>query len=181
MNLRRLVVPLGALLFTSSCFEVASKTCDTGLVCPVGTVCSGDGTNCISSSALCGNGAIDALPDGTMEKCDDGNIVNGDGCRFDCRGGGICGDGTLDAELLDPAGKPLEVCDDGNTAAGDGCNPQCKEERCGNGIVDVIAGGGTEACDDGNTIQGDGCRSNCTREVCGDGLRDPFPDGGLEV
>ncbi len=171
----RLVVPLGALFFLS-CFEVASKTCESGLVCPVGTVCSGDGTNCISSSALCGNGVIDE-----PEKCDDGNIENGDECRFDCRGGGKCGDGTLDAELLDTQGQPLEVCDDGNLVAGDGCNLQCKQERCGNGIVDVISDGGTEPCDDGNTIQGDGCRSNCTRELCGDGLRDTFRDGGQEA
>lgn len=175
MNLRRLLIPLGALFFFGSCFDVASKTCSTGLVCPVGTVCSGDGTNCISASALCGNGVKEG-----DEKCDDGNIVNGDSCRFDCRGTGECGDGTLDAELLDAQGQPLEVCDDGNKIAGDGCNPQCKREVCGNGIVDVIADGGTEPCDDGNSTVGDGCRANCTREVCGDGERDNLPDGGRE-
>ena len=126
MNFRRLVLALGALCF-ASCFEVASKTCATGLVCPIGSVCSGDGSTCIASTALCGNGNKDRIADGGLEYCDDGNITNGDGCRSDCLGSGECGDGTDD-----PA---TEQCDDGNRTVGDGCNLQCKREFCGNAEV----------------------------------------------
>ncbi len=58
----------------------------------------------------CGDGVID--PD---EQCDDGNLVDGDGCN-DCR---IprCGDGILD---------PGEQCDDGNTDDTDGCTNACQ-------------------------------------------------------
>ena len=108
--LRRILLPVSALLFIfTSCFDVATRTCSTGLVCPLGTVCSGDGTTCIGSTATCGNGVVDP-----GEKCDDGNVVNDATCRFDCRGTGQCGDGTTDSDLLDSAGKPLEACDDGN-------------------------------------------------------------------
>ncbi|MBW2980243.1 DUF4215 domain-containing protein, partial [Candidatus Woesearchaeota archaeon] len=45
-------------------------------------------------------------------ECDDGNAVNGDGCRSDCSLE-QCGDAILDAG---------EQCDDGNAMTGDGCD-----------------------------------------------------------
>jgi cysteine-rich repeat protein len=92
------------------------------------------------------------------EACDDGNTVDGDGCRSDCTDE-ICGDGTTD---------PQEECDDGNTVSDDGCRADCTEEVCGDATTDV-----GEACDDGNTTDGDGCRADCTEEICGDETLDP--------
>jgi cysteine-rich repeat protein len=83
------------------------------------------------------------------EACDDGNLVDGDGCQANCALP-TCGDGILDA---------FEVCDDTNIVSGDGCNATCtSDETCGNSILDVAAG---EACDDGNLVDGDGCDSSC--------------------
>lgn len=51
------------------------------------------------------------------EQCDDGNLVDGDGCSADRQLeplGLMCGDGSVDN---------LEVCDDSNLANGDVCNP----------------------------------------------------------
>ena len=50
-------------------------------------------------------------------------------------GGGICGDGNIDAG---------EECDDGNDIAGDGCEPDCTvtPNPCGNGMLDM-----GEVCD----------------------------------
>jgi cysteine-rich repeat protein len=58
----------------------------------------------------CGDGTLDL-----GEDCDDGNNVDGDGCRGDCTLE-ICGDGTLDLG---------EECDDGNVVGGDGCSSGC--------------------------------------------------------
>ena len=72
--------------------------------------------------AVCGDGRQDV-----GEDCDDGNALDGDGCRHDCRvelcGDGIIGDG--------------EQCDDGNRSTGDGCSAACVTE-CGNGRLDPI-------------------------------------------
>ncbi len=60
----------------------------------------------------CGNGTREA-----GEQCDDGNILNGDGCSAGCR---IeypdCGNGIKNIG---------EQCDDGNIDYGDGCTPMC--------------------------------------------------------
>ena len=121
----------------------------------------------------CGDGIVQA-----GEQCDDGNVVNGDGCSstcqiqtgFTCVGTPsvcytTCGDGIK-------AGA--ETCDDGNTANGDGCSSTCSTESgynctgspsvcaavCGDGIKTA-----SESCDDGNTVNGDGCSSGCGVEA----------------
>lgn len=58
---------------------------------------------------------------GIGEKCDDGNVVDGDGCDSDCSLTG-CGNGIVTSG---------EECDDGNDVAGDGCTPGCVAEPCG--------------------------------------------------
>ena len=79
--------------------------------------------------------------------CDDGNILNTDGCTqyceieigFTCKGGtetnadtctSICGDGHMYSAY--------EACDDGNVANGDGCSSLCKVETdwtCKGGMI----------------------------------------------
>jgi fibro-slime domain-containing protein len=111
------------------------------------------------------------------EACDDGNLVNGDGCNSTCRVepgftcptpkqpcvASVCGNNKKEA---------LESCDDGNKIAGDGCGPTCQAEpkitpgpdpkvavSCGDGLVT-----GSETCDDGNTTPDDGCSPTCVVE-----------------
>lgn len=65
-------------------------------------------------SDVCGNGYMEGL-----EQCDDGNLLNNDGCSNQCLieiPAAICGNGVLEAE---------EQCDDGNVLNGDGCSDQC--------------------------------------------------------
>jgi cysteine-rich repeat protein len=124
----------------------------------------------------------DGLPD-LGEECDDGNLVDGDGCSstcmvetgWDCAGfppvcTENCGDGLV---------VGTEACDDGNYASGDGCSPSCGieagwncpdeqspcTELCGDGFVT-----GSEQCDDGNTEsrQGEACSGACTWFGCCD-------------
>src|SRR5262245_11918518 len=104
------------------------------------------------SKAICGN----RIPE-PGEQCDDGNNVNGDGCRNDCQRE-RCGDGILGLG---------EQCDDGNDEFDDGCRPDCLFALCGDEHLDP-----GEECDDGNNVNGDGCRPNCTAEVCGDHIVD---------
>ncbi len=165
---------------TSGCAnKPAAHECASGIVCPDPLQCAAVQKVCISNS--CGNGIVDP-----GELCDDGNIINGDGCAADCKSAEACGDGVTNTD----AG---EVCDDGNTVDGDGCSANCKSnEVCGNGIIDTAKG---EVCDDGNTHAGkctgddhecdstadctagtcvpDGCSSDCkSNETCGNGIKD---------
>ena len=98
----------------------------------------------------CGNGIVTA-----GEICDDGNVVDGDGCDSNCTPT-ACGNGIVTTG---------EVCDDNNLLSGDGCDSNCSITACGNGIV--TAG---EACDDSNLGDGDGCDSNCSITACGNGI-----------
>src|SRR3989339_714310 len=93
-----------------------------------------------------------------FEECDDGNLVNGDGCSDICLiedyDDDMCGDGILF--------NGSEECDDGNLINFDGCSSTCKNETydnsyCGDGIWFK----GYEECDDNNLINGDGCSSTC--------------------
>jgi cysteine-rich repeat protein len=98
---------------------------------------------------VCGDGVVQA-----GEQCDDGNLVNGDGCNVTCVIE-LCGDGLVQAGLG-------EQCDDGNSVNGDGCSTLCTSEVCGDAVVQPNLG---EQCDDGNVVNGDGCNSTCRTEL----------------
>jgi len=111
---------------------------------------------CNDPGPTCGDG----VAQGPTEQCDDGNLLDGDGCSSTCTIEGpivaVCGDGFAD--------RP-EQCDDGNLLDGDGCSSTCSIEGpiavvCGDGV----AQGPTEQCDDGNVLSGDGCSATCTLE-----------------
>jgi cysteine-rich repeat protein len=69
---------------------------------------TGDGDG--DGEPVCGNGIVE---DG--EACDDGNLVNNDGCTNLCMLP-ACGDWLV---------QPGESCDDGNNVDGDGCESDC--------------------------------------------------------
>lgn len=69
--------------------------------------------------------------------CDDGNLLNGDGCSSIC----IIENGWQCSHT----GPTRDIC----------------SEVCGVGI-----NLGSKACDDGNLLSGDGCSSSCTIEKC---------------
>ena len=89
-----------------------------------------------NSSAICGNGTVEA-----QEACDDGNTEDGDGCSADCttiesipecsedddnckkpEPNTACGNNQIDDN---------EACDDGNTNDGDGCSADCMTIEAG--------------------------------------------------
>ncbi len=111
----------------------------------------------INLNAVCSNNIVEE-----PEQCDDGNLVDGDGCSSSCTleiGSGVCGNNIVEVG---------EQCDDGNTTGGDGCDAFCQVEGsvCGNSIVES-----GETCDDGNTVSGDGCSSVCIIEpICGNSI-----------
>lgn len=153
----------------------------------------------------CGNGYTT-----TDEECDDGNLVDGDGCSktckkekfFECYISGERGKSTCYRVLKCGDGYRhfQEKCDDGNLEDGDGCSSNCTVEdgwscddnsegmsvchviTCGDGMTE-----GDEECDDGNSVNGDGCDEDCRIEngfqcyvsykrsvcksYCGDGMR----------
>ncbi|WP_141588659.1 Ig-like domain-containing protein [Myxococcus sp. AB056] len=77
---------------------------------------------------VCGDGYIDL-----DEVCDDGNRVAGDGCRADCHGMEVCGDGLVDSVTG-------EQCDDGGTTPGDGCDAACQLDAFSNVPPTLISG-----------------------------------------
>jgi cysteine-rich repeat protein len=113
---------------------------------------------------VCGDGRTESA-----EQCDDGNLVDGDGCSSACSIES-CGDGTIHPGLG-------EQCDDGNAQSLDGCSDACAIEYCGDGTTQNAIGirkgdgslvpgadGLSEQCDDGNTASSDGCSATCQSE-----------------
>lgn len=142
-------------LSLQACLAPDSVVCASGLLCPPGHSCSADQMSCISNS--CGNGIVEA-----GEVCDDGNVLDHDGCSADCTSDEKCGNGIVDLSMG-------EVCDDKNQLSGDGCSADCKsDESCGNGIIDV-----GEMCDTGSLLQGQRCSADCKSDMrCGNGIKD---------
>ena len=134
-----------------------TSSCIDGLYCPRGSQCAAKQRACIIDS--CGDGVKDE-----EELCDDGNIIDGDGCSARCKSTEVCGNQIVDMHTG-------EVCDDGNTVDGDGCSSDCRSsELCGKGTTDTTIG---EVCDDANTRSGDGCSADClSDETCGNGITD---------
>jgi cysteine-rich repeat protein len=181
-------------LVSAGCLEPMVVPCGA-LVCPADQACVDD-TRCVDRALLeacaglgagerctfgplegscqagvcelpvCGDGVRQAL-----EACEDGNIVNGDGCNSACVLE-TCGNGVIDA------GEP---CDCGTAATpgdpdvcgaelngGAICQTTCTLPRCGDSVLDP-----GEACDDGNRMDDDGCSRSCdSDETCGNGVRD---------
>ena len=151
-----------------------TETCGDGKV-DVGEACDPPGTaTCSARCQLvqlnCGNGKVEAAEG---EQCDDGNKVNGDGCR-DCRI--ECGDGLLDREIgeqCEPQYTPKDAAGVSTT-----CTSDCRlKPFCGDGKLNA---GGGEECDPVNGIT---CVGNCKRAVMPDAgpVCTPLPDAGTDV
>lgn len=115
---------------------------------------------------------------GGRERCDDANVMPGDGCSatcelepgFTCMGTPsvcrpVCGDGLRTS---------AEACDDGFTDACGTCNATCTGAGLGSTCGDGARCPQTEACDDFNLVPGDGCSSTCTLET-------PVVDAGVDA
>ncbi len=79
--------------------------------------------------SICGNDTVEV-----GEQCDDGNLVNGDGCSNLCtfeesQEEPICGNNITEIG---------EQCDDGNLTNGDGCSVSCKVEEVETGDGSVM-------------------------------------------
>ncbi len=155
---------------TTSLCTVSGTACTTDSDCAyAASTCGTVETNC------CGNSVIDVTYSSDIaESCDDGNVVDGDGCSATCLAegsasvGATCGNNDIVYDATTHAG---ELCDDGNNASGDGCSRLCLPEGsqslaslggalCGDGEITAPY----ETCDDGNTDNNDGCSSICIRE-----------------
>jgi cysteine-rich repeat protein len=95
------------------------------LLCPVEVGCDPGNPACMDNCrgaepSGCGDGVKAGGNGGTNtgEECDDGNLIDGDGCDHNCKLTG-CGNGVRTTG---------EECDDGNLIDGDGCDHECRRE-----------------------------------------------------
>jgi cysteine-rich repeat protein len=124
----------------------SSATADIWTFCTSGFY-QNDATNPILWVPHCGDG----LEVGS-EKCDDGNVIDGDGWKGDCT--------TVEAGWVWSGGSSTSAdfctfCTSGYYQ-NDPINPTVWVTHWGDGLRV-----GSELCDDGNTSPGDGCGSTC--------------------
>ena len=148
----------------------AQCTVECGFTCASGE----DGNTKDTCTATCGDGVRSYF----VEDCDDGNVVDGDGCSSTCQieEGWTCAGDWCDTVSCTPIcgdGKRVgvEECDDGNGWSFDGCSG-CTVEcgwDCSMGDCEGVCGDGmrkgSEECDDGNEVSGDGCSRYCQIEA----------------
>ena len=122
--------------------------------------------------AACADGYTHTL---SGEACDDGGVSDGDGCRGDCAGLELCGDGLTDSvEFCDPntghAGGADPNAGTTGVANADiaGCDDDCTSDFCRDGHTNSVS----EECDDDNATDGDDCSNACTLNICGNGRVD---------
>ncbi|MCU0691586.1 MAG: DUF4215 domain-containing protein [Polyangiaceae bacterium] len=137
--------------------------CDDDADCSSGSECNTrlSPHECVPKG--CGNGAISGT-----EACDDGNLINGDGCNAQCLvevGGGCTGDQICASGSCDTTGQVCVCLQDTDCTGGQLCYTEvdshaCVDPGCGNSIVES-----GEGCDDGNTDAGDGCSAKCLLEI----------------
>ena len=156
---------------------------EEGEECDDGNTEDTDACTNACTSAICGDGVVQA----GAEECDDGNTDDTDACVSTCKKA-VCGDGYVGpGEMCDdgnnddadectnacaPAGcgdmivQAGEECDDGNADDTDACLKTCKGAKCG----DMAVQAGVEECDDGNADDTDACLNTCKSAKCGDGV-----------
>jgi len=139
----------------------------------------GPGRLCLSGSCTtCGNGIVQE-----PEACDDGNLINTDGCSNRCHktvgqrctgaaecGTSLCSSGVCKTCTADAACGQEGRCSSGSCVLSQRCRTDgecgatdlCVQQlcsSCGDGIVLL-----PETCDDGNRSNGDGCSDHCLFE-----------------
>jgi hypothetical protein len=111
---------------------------------------------------VCGNSEIDY-----GESCDDGNLVDGDGCAADCQ---------LETCIAQTPGYPgVPICDDGSGCTVDVCDQSsgncqntsscddgiaCTDDSCDLGTNTCVNTASNANCDDGNVCTNDSCVSS---------------------
>ncbi|WP_083682578.1 DUF4215 domain-containing protein [Archangium sp. Cb G35] len=164
-----------------SCLQPTSVDCGPDFTCPAGMKCAAKQDKCIEDD--CGDNIVQP-----GEVCDDGNIIDGDGCSSKCHSLELCGNGIADKGETCDDGKENgqknkcnkectaitgcgntvkedgEACDEGtkNTAT---CNRDCSPPRCGDGLINEAA---NEECEPSDADPF--CNINCTHGFCGDGI-----------
>ena len=145
--------------------QLGVETCDEGdgingtpLHC--NTICNG------ITAPICGN---DIEEPG--EECEDGNLVNGDGCDENCNITYECNDTVdNDSDLLPDIYDPgCHIGDNLINAYDPTDNVELHTATCGNGAEE-----NDEQCDDGNLFDGDGCSSTCTYQCASGDIPSAF-------
>jgi len=107
--------------YNASSYQCDDGVCPSGFECSVDRVCvrpggpddaGADDARAADGGGTCSNGTVEL-----GEQCDDGNLVDTDGCRNGCVWA-RCGDGVVRAHV--------EECDDGNTSSADACSSSCQ-------------------------------------------------------
>ena len=151
--------------------DASNDGCSSTCQIEENSICDGPADGKHSCHTLkCGDGFVDSI-ETKVERCDDFNLINGDGCSDSCEieNGWECEEGSARWGAIGPVGVTVSSRNSGS----------CKrKEICGDGFRVR-----SEQCDDGNTASEDGCSSTCTIEdgfTCSalDGQTDSPPSPG---
>lgn len=108
----KLIIRVLVLLVIMASVGACNSGEPVAITCPSGMMPAASQRICVEG--LCGNGVLDE-----DEECDDGNLIDGDGCSADCRSSEVCGNAIVDHAVG-------ELCDDGNVSSGDECCGDCR-------------------------------------------------------
>lgn len=118
-------------------------------------------------ATTCGNGTTE-LP----ELCDDGDLVDGDGCDSNCTPTG-CGNGITTSG---------EQCDDGNAVGGDCCDAACQLEANGSPCDDATPCTTADACSAGTCAGAEEPAPACKTALAGQlQIKDRTLVGGVDA
>jgi cysteine-rich repeat protein len=156
--------------------NMTTHVCQNAAPLANGTECDRDGNPATRDICLTGLCGLSICSDGFVdtawgEFCDDGNLVNGDGCESSCvwtcttspncddldpcSGAETCNTTTHVCRSGTPQANGTD-CTSAGVTAGRCRDGTCAPITCGNAGPDP-----GEECDDGNTTDGDGCETTC--------------------
>jgi cysteine-rich repeat protein len=120
-----------------------------------------------ADEASCGDGLVDP-----GETCDDGDLIDCNGCDSNCTASSVCGNGVRCG---------AEQCDDGNTGNGDCCSSLCQFEALDSACDDQDLCTITDRCDGAGGCAGTAAPAPVCRQPTLPGkssllIRDKIPD-----
>ncbi len=172
----------GNQIDSDACNNACRVRCDSDDDCTSGICNEATG---VCSAPYCGDSQVNTY----LEQCDDGDLVDTDECRNNCKlacsAHSDCPSGECDFTSMTcvaPCGNgrldPGEQCDDDNLSNNDACSNRCEircanDAQCSSGVCDESNGVCIDLCGNGVVDAGESCddRNNSDTDTCTNACR----------